>query len=139
MATGSDVFAWRFGDQGSGSSSTTRAADTITDFDVRPVAQGGDVLDLRDLLQGEARGAGASPNINDDTVGNLLNYLDIRTTTANGVTSTEIRIDPVNNNTESQYITLSGVNLSTQLVPGSTLTETQIVENMLRSGKLITD
>ncbi len=93
--------------RGPASSSSTRAADTITDFDVRPVAAGGDVLDLRDLLQGEARGKGAdASSISDDTVGNLLQYLDIRTTTSNGVTSTEIRIDPVNNGTDSQYITL---------------------------------
>ncbi|MBL8301156.1 MAG: type I secretion C-terminal target domain-containing protein, partial [Ideonella sp.] len=132
---GSDVFAWRFADQGTAGAG--RALDTITDFSVAPVAQGGDVLDLRDLLVGEAKGAG-------DTLGNLANYLDI--TVVNG--STEIRVSTTGGFTggnygtgaaEDQRITLTGVNLSTSLVPGQTLTETQIIENLLKGGKLITD
>lgn len=47
---GSDVFAWRLADIGDGSGA---AVDTITDFSTRTLASGGDVLDLRDLLQGE--------------------------------------------------------------------------------------
>ncbi|WP_455566792.1 type I secretion C-terminal target domain-containing protein [Piscinibacter sakaiensis] len=130
---GSDTFAWRFADQGTGTTDTTRAVDTITDFDVRPVAQGGDVLDLRDLLQGEVQGAGG-------TVGNLLNYLDI--SVSNGNTEIRINTSGALNGTATnanQQITLTGVDLSTQLVPGSTLTETQIVETLLKNGKLITD
>ncbi|MEO8279611.1 MAG: type I secretion C-terminal target domain-containing protein, partial [Ideonella sp.] len=138
---GSDVFAWRFGDQGTGTTAG-RAVDTITDFNVASAAQGGDVLDLRDLLQSEVSTNAANPNI-----GNLLNYLDITTSTSGGVTSTEIRVSATGGFTngnysagqETQHITLTGVNLSTQLVAGSTLTEAQIIQNLLQTGKLITD
>ena len=130
----SDVFAWQFGDQGAGGAG--RAVDTITDFDLAPAASGGDVLDLRDLLGGESKGAG-------DTVGNLLNYLDITFVGGN----TQIRVSTTggfsggtySDAAENQRITLEGVNLSTQLQPGSTLTEAQIIETLLRNGKLITD
>jgi hypothetical protein len=44
---GSDTFKWSLGDQGS---TTVPAADVVKDFSV---GSGGDVLDLRDLLQGE--------------------------------------------------------------------------------------
>jgi len=47
---GSDVFAWTFND---GGAHGTPAVDTITDFDTRPPAAGGDIIDLRDLLAGE--------------------------------------------------------------------------------------
>jgi len=53
---GADVFKWSLGDQGS---TTTPASDRITDF---TVAQG-DVLDLRDLLQGEHSTAGGTYNL----------------------------------------------------------------------------
>ena len=138
---GSDVFAWRFGDQGT-ATTTGRAVDTITDFNVGSIASGGDVLDLRDLLQGELNTPAGTTG-----VGNLLNYLDITTSTAGGVTSTEIRVSATGGFTngnysagqETQHITLTGVNLSTQLVAGSTLTEAQIIQNLLQNGKLITD
>lgn len=42
-----DVFEWRLGDQGTGA---TPASVQITDF---TLGAGGDVLDLRNLLQGE--------------------------------------------------------------------------------------
>ena len=94
------------------------------------------MLDLRDLLSGESQGAGA-------TLGNLANYLDI--TVVNG--STEIRISTAGGfaggnyvaGSEDQRITLSNVDLSTALVPGQTLNETQIIETLLKNGKLITD
>ncbi|MBC7620265.1 MAG: type I secretion C-terminal target domain-containing protein [Candidatus Saccharibacteria bacterium] len=41
---GADVFRWRFGETG---------ADVIQDFNLAPVAKGGDMLDLKDLLVGE--------------------------------------------------------------------------------------
>ncbi len=45
---GADTFKWSLGDQGS---TGTPARDVVTDF---TVGAGGDVLDLRDLLQGES-------------------------------------------------------------------------------------
>ena len=102
------------------------------------------LLDLRDLLQGEVHGANGTVGTG---AGSLLNYLDITTTTANGVTSTEIRVSSTGGfsggnyaaGAEDQHITLTGVNLSTQLVSGSTLSEAQIIETLLKTGKLITD
>ena len=132
---GSDVFAWRFADQGT---SAARPIDVISDFNVAPAASGGDVLDLRDLLQGEIKGSG-------DTAGNLANYLDITFDQSTG--NTEIRVSSSGGFSggtysaaaENQHITLTGVNLSTQLVAGTTLNETQIIETLLKNGKLITD
>ena len=60
---GSDTFAWTLADQGTLSAP---ARDTVTDFNVASKAAGGDILDLRDLLQGENHTAGT---------GNLADYL----------------------------------------------------------------
>ncbi len=43
-----DAFVWRLGETG---------ADRVTDFNLAPAAQGGDILDLSDLLAGEAANA----------------------------------------------------------------------------------
>jgi Ca2+-binding RTX toxin-like protein len=47
---GADVFKWSLGDQ---NTSASPAVDHITDFNTASIPNGGDVLDLRDLLQGE--------------------------------------------------------------------------------------
>ena len=61
---GSDVFRWEKNDYRNG---FVGAVDRITDFDMRSVALGGDVIDLSDMLVGGGRlGFGA---------GNLINYL----------------------------------------------------------------
>jgi Ca2+-binding RTX toxin-like protein len=49
-AAGADVFKWALADQGSVASP---AIDHITNFNTASIPNGGDVLDLRDLLQGE--------------------------------------------------------------------------------------
>ena len=56
---GSDAFKWNFGDTG---------ADVIKDFSVAPLASGGDVLDLKDLLLNEHDGTGINTS-------NLTQYL----------------------------------------------------------------
>ena len=51
--SGADVFAWNFADRGAPGAP---AIDTVADFDIAHATNqldGGDVLDLRDLLQGE--------------------------------------------------------------------------------------
>src|SRR5690606_30981993 len=63
-----DVFVWSLGDQGAAG---TPAVDTIHNFSTASAntnGSGGDVLDLRDLLQGESIGAANS-------AGNLADYL----------------------------------------------------------------
>jgi T1SS-143 domain-containing protein len=58
---GSDVFAWDFGDQGS---TAEPAVDRITDFSMADTPDGGDVLDVADLL------IDATP----ETIGNYIGF-----------------------------------------------------------------
>ena len=52
--TGANTFVWHLGDQGT---TSLPAADVITDFKLAPVANGGDTLNLQDLLVGEHDGS----------------------------------------------------------------------------------
>ncbi|TBO28675.1 tandem-95 repeat protein, partial [Aquabacterium lacunae] len=125
---GSDVFAWNLSDPGT--SSANRAVDTIKDFNTAPAASGGDVLDLRDLLQGE-------------TSANIENFLDIQTS----ATQTVIRISPSGSFTggtysstnDTQQIVLEGVNLRdvNAIGLGSGATEKQIIDKLIEQGKLL--
>jgi len=136
--TGADVFAWNFADRGAAG---TPAVDTISDFSVAAPASGGDLLDLRDLLQGETH-AGTDP-------GNLERYLDFDTTSTPGSTiihvSTNGGFTPGSGwsagqaGSEDQRIVLSGVDLRSALGLGSGATDNQIITNLLQQGKLITD
>ncbi len=153
---GSDVFAWRFGDQGvtreASGSSTGFAVDRINDFDaVRTVAQGGDVLDLRDLLYRESKtvvGTAANPL----PEGHLERYLDFDTSGADTVirisskglfTSTSDTFTPgttsVNGQQVDQTITLVGVKLDVALGLAANSSDALIINRLLSDGKLITD
>ncbi len=131
--TTTDVFAWSLADAGS---LGTPAVDTITDFNAGAVSAGGDVLDLRDLLGGEAIGAG-------NTAGNLVNYLDFEVSGAN----TTIHISSGGGFAngvytaaqENQSIVLQGVNLPTALGLAANATDAQIIQELLGRGKLIVD
>jgi len=59
---GADTLVWRDGDQGSAGRA---AIDHLVDFRVTPTGAGSDVLDLRDLLQGEHGGGGAAYNLSN--------------------------------------------------------------------------
>ena len=120
---GSDVFRWEFGDQGT---VNAPAVDRIADFNLTAaVGAGGDVLDLRDLLQGEYHD-GSDP-------GNLTQYLHFETR-AEG---TVIHINPKGDGAATtQQIVLEGVDLS----QGGVLAgNTQIIQNLLQQGKLLVD
>ena len=115
---GTDVFKWALADRGAPGSPPT---DTVTDFVNAP---GGDQLDLRDLLVGE-------------NSGNLSNYLHF--TTAGG--STTIQISSTggfsagfSGGAVDQVVQLTGVNLV-----GAFTTDTQVINDLLNRGKLITD
>ncbi|MBA4110980.1 MAG: hypothetical protein C0487_15455, partial [Leptothrix sp. (in: Bacteria)] len=131
---GSDTFAWHFADPGV-ATTLGRAVDTIKDFNVAPVADGGDVLDLRDLLQGENTTGGS---------GNLHNYLDFDTSTPG---STVVHISATggfSNGTytsgqETQRIVLEGVNLRTDMGLASTATDDQVIVKLLQQNKLLVD
>jgi len=135
-----DVFAWSLGDQGAAG---IPAEDTIYNFGTGAAgnnASGGDVLDLRDLLQGESVGA-------SNGAGNLANYLHFEVSGGN----TTIHISHsggfnadshtvgagYTGSAETQKIVLSGVDLQS-LYSGAT-TDQQIITQLLNNNKLITD
>jgi Ca2+-binding RTX toxin-like protein len=131
---GVDVFKWHLGDQGA---EGAPAADRITDFNSASVANGGDILDLRDLLVGGKAGG-------SNGVGNLASYLDFDTTSSPG--STVIHVSSHGDFTGTnvaaatdQTITLSGVNLPTALGLASNASDAQIISELLNRGKLVTD
>ncbi|MES1162438.1 MAG: type I secretion C-terminal target domain-containing protein, partial [Rhizobacter sp.] len=132
--TGADTFAWTLADRGTGGAP---AKDAITDFDVAPVASGGDTLDLRDLLVG-ANHVGTDP-------GNLAKYLDFDTTSTPG--STVIHVSSTGGFANGSYsaasedetITLQNVDLRAALGLGSGATDNQIITELLTRNKLVTD
>ncbi len=122
---GSDTFRWDFADRGTVGKP---AVDTITDFNAAAKASGGDVLDLRDLLQGENHTSGA---------GNLANYLHFEK--VGGDTLVHISSGGAYGSggfvasKDDQRIMLSGVDLTT------VGTDQQIIQDLLNKGKLVTD
>jgi len=126
---GADTFQWKLADNGT---TGTPAADVITDFNTASRAAGGDVLDLRDLLVGEY-------HVGTDA-GNLSNYLHFEHS-GSGNSNTLIYISTsgafsggFNASSDNQNITLQNVNLI-----GSFTSDQQIIENLLKQGKLIAD
>ncbi|WP_205666508.1 type I secretion C-terminal target domain-containing protein [Acinetobacter sp. ANC 4973] len=117
---GRDVFRWEAGDQGIVG---TPAIDTIKDFDIRSVAQGGDVLDLSSLLSGASRVGTNSVNIGQ--------YLFFTENAGN----TEIHISSTGNTVTAvdQVIVLEGV---TGFV-GQFASKEDLISYLLKSGKLI--
>src|SRR5262249_25066343 len=124
---------WTLSDAGSGGSP---AVDTITDFNVAAPSAGGDLLDLRDLLQGESNAT-------------LDKYLEFDTSSVPGSTVIHISSsgsftagahwDSSHSGTENQRIVLSGVDLPTALGLGAGATDMQIINELLTRGKLLTD
>ena len=128
---GSDVFRWKLNDQGT---VVKPAVDTITDWSNATTNAGGDVLDLRDLLQGEAHGLTAT-----GLTGNLEKYLHFETSGTSTVidVSTSGKFTPSNyspSNTD-QKIVLNNVDLTV----GGTAPDSQIIHDLLTKGKLIVD
>jgi len=123
---GADVFVWSLADRGAPG---TPAVDTVQTFDNATAGTGGDVLDLRDLLQGEAHDA--------ISVGNLQNYLHFET--AGGNTTIQISsgggfVNGYNVGAVDQTIVLQGVNLLSGFS-----TDLQVIQDLLNRGKLVTD
>lgn len=135
-----DVFVWLLGDQGAAG---TPALDRIQNFSTAAAGTngaGGDVLDLRDLLQGESAGPG-------NAAGNLANYLHFEITGGDtwvhvshtggfGADSHAVGAG-YSASAETQQIILEGVNLQT-LYSGAA-TDQQIITQLLNSNKLIVD
>ncbi|MCB1955165.1 MAG: type I secretion C-terminal target domain-containing protein, partial [Rhodocyclaceae bacterium] len=116
---GADTFAWSLADAGTAGSP---AHDSVVDFNM---ASGGDILDLRDLLQGE-------------NSGNLANYLHFEQSDAGTVVHVSSNggfAGGYNAAQENQSITLEGVDLFS----GGLTTDQQVIQDLLTRGKLITD
>ncbi|MCP5267574.1 MAG: retention module-containing protein [Zoogloeaceae bacterium] len=123
--TGADVFVWALADRGAAG---TPAVDTIQSFDNATAAAGGDVLDLRDLLQGESHASGGIGNL-----GNFLHFEKSGSDTIVQVSSAGGFTSGYNAGAVDQSIVLQGVDL----VSGNT--DQQIIQNLLDSGKLQVD
>ena len=125
---GADTFEWKLADRGTPG---TPAIDQVTDFETTPGSASNDVLDLRDLLQGETASA------------TLDRYLDFNVSGSN----TEIRISSSGgfsggayaSGAEDQRIVLQGVDIRAALGLGGAATDTQIIAELINRGKLITD
>lgn len=132
--SGSDVFAWHLSDRGASGAEADRAVDTLKDFDAHAPSAGGDVLDLRDLLQGENTAGGT---------GNLDHYLQFDTTGGNTV----IKVGPTGDfvpgdtasGTASQHIVIEGGHFLTDLGLDTSATNVQIIAKLLQQGNLLVD
>ncbi|MBL0731034.1 immunoglobulin-like domain-containing protein [Piscinibacter sp. HJYY11] len=125
---GADVFSWSLADRGGAGSP---AADLITDFNAALPSAGGDVLDLRDLLQGEMAASGGP--------GNLGNYLHFSVTGGNTViqiSSSGGFSTGFSASKTDQTITLQGVDLTGN---GALTTDQQIIQDLLSKSKLLVD
>jgi len=120
---GSDTFRWEFNDQGT---TSNPAVDRIKDFSLARAADGGDVLDLKDLLVGE-------------TDGNLSKYLNFKQEPANANnTILEINTKGQIGQGADQKIVLEGVDL-THDVNGQAVSNQAIINDLLNKGKLNVD
>ena len=117
--SGNDVFRWEKGHAGTVG---TPAVDTITDFSIAALAAGGDVLDLGDLLQGEAR------------VGDLsVNLTEFMSFSYDG-DNTTLSISTDGSGDFDQLIVFEGVNFFDL---GDT--DLEIIHSLLQSGQLLVD
>ncbi|MDP3142297.1 MAG: Ig-like domain-containing protein, partial [Methylotenera sp.] len=122
---GTDVFKWELADKGI---KGAPASDTVTDFNVAPVASGGDALDLRDLLTGENHAVG---------VGNLASYLHfekVGSDTIIHVSSNGEYAAGFNAAKDVQTITLTNVDLVTGFA-----NDQAVIQDLLTNNKLIVD
>ncbi|WP_211090247.1 Ig-like domain-containing protein [Pseudothauera nasutitermitis] len=102
---GADVFVWRLGDQGTNSQPAT---DRVTDFNLGQ----GDVLDLRDLLDGHS--------------GSLDHYLKVEESSGNTVLT--ISTTGNVNASHDQVIVLDGV---TGLIDGGLTSQSAIIQDLI--------
>ncbi|WP_457956296.1 retention module-containing protein [Achromobacter xylosoxidans] len=115
---GSDTFKWELGDQGT---TAKPAVDTIKDFSLDKPANGGDVLDLKDLLVGEKDGT-LTQYLNFHKEGNNT-VIDVNTQGKLGTQGAD------------QKIVLENVDLT----QGGQLNNQAIINDLLQKGKLNVD
>jgi hypothetical protein len=127
----SDTFYWELADAGTVG---TVAVDTIKNFSTLAASAGGDVLNIKDLLQGEAANATSLDNYLhfQFSGGNTTMYVS-----ATGAFSdnNNVGAPPANvANNDVQQIVFTGVDLI-----GTSTTDQQVIANLLAQQKLITD
>jgi len=115
--SGSDTFKWELNDQGT---AAAPAIDRIKDFSNATIANQGDVLDLRDLLQGEHTGT-------------LSQFLEFKKQGSDTVINVSTNGDLQNN--VNQKIVLENVDLTNN----GALSSAQVINDLLSKGKLIVD
>ncbi|MAL80832.1 MAG: hypothetical protein CMN55_17310, partial [Sneathiella sp.] len=123
---GLDVFTWEQDHAGSPGSPAT---DTITDFDLSPLADDGDILNLADLLIGEGR-LGTDP-------GNLASYLHfeyVGSDTYLFISTNGSYLGGYDPAETDQIIEFQ----NTDLV-GDALNDQEVIARLLAHGKLIVD
>jgi VCBS repeat-containing protein len=133
---GADVFVWTLADHGT--PGTELPTDIIRDFGLTTAGVAGDQLDLRDLLQTDAKG-GVNP-------ASLDHYLDFDTTSSAG--STIIHVSSTGGFSEGKYnaaaedqrIVLAGVDVRSvsALGLGASASDADIINQLMQRGKLIT-
>ncbi|MBM3856306.1 MAG: type I secretion C-terminal target domain-containing protein [Verrucomicrobia bacterium] len=120
--SGSDIFIWNASDRGA-------ATDVIKDFDLRPALNGGDVLDIKDLL---------SPSTSP-SVAQLDAMLNFGTDTATG--GTRITVADWDSGTSGSQVgpTIVLANVSyaqLQAYAGGMGTDADIISKLLEDGNL---
>ena len=115
---GSDTFKWELGDQGT---TAKPAVDTIKDFSLGKPADGGDILDLKDLLVGEKDGT-LTQYLNFHKEGNNT-VIDVNTQGKLGTQGAD------------QKIVLENIDLT----QGGQMNNQAIINDLLQKGKLNVD
>ena len=123
---GGETFRFELGANGTAGTPTSQ---TISGFNSNTASNGGDVLNLADLLQGA-------------TSSNITNYLHFTTSTSGGVTTTTLHVSATGGyssgfsaSADTMHINLSAVDLVHS--GGSTLTDAAIIQSLLNKGKLV--
>ena len=117
----SDTFKWELNDQGT---TNAPAVDTIMDFSTQKQVDGGDILDLQELLVGE----------NDSTLTNYLNFYK----EGNGTVIDVNTQGKLGTQGADQKIVITDVDL-THDDYGQFMSNQAIINDLLQKGKLIVD
>jgi hypothetical protein len=132
------VFRWELADRGTAGAP---ARDVIADFDNANYS--GDVLDLRDILVGESHAANAisigasnaiSVTASNGTLGDYLHFSVVGGNTVVEISSTGGFSAGYQASAVDQVITVNNVNL----VAGFS-NDSQVINDLLKRGKLVTD
>ena len=122
---GADTFKWSLGD-----ASVADTKDTITDFNLAPAVNGGDTLDLSDLLVGE-----------DAAATNLETYLSFSAEPETGNTVITVDVYGDGTGTEGQIIVLDNIQYDAlqTYAGGAGSSDADIIAKLLANGNLIID